>query len=65
MNQLHDVLIVGGGLVGASLAIALDQIGMNIGLVEVTPPGALPTVFDERTLCFAAATANAQTPSMS
>ncbi|UIT47534.1 2-octaprenyl-6-methoxyphenyl hydroxylase [Xylella fastidiosa subsp. multiplex] len=59
MNQLHDVLIVGGGLVGASLAIALDQIGMNIGLVEVTPPGALPTVFDERTLCFAAATVNA------
>lgn len=42
MNQLHDVLIVGGGLVGASLAIALDQIGMNIGLVEVTPPGRYP-----------------------
>ncbi|HHW4681046.1 MAG TPA: 2-octaprenyl-6-methoxyphenyl hydroxylase, partial [Xylella taiwanensis] len=59
MNQLHDVLIVGGGLVGASLAIALDRIGMDVGLVEVTPPATFPTVFDERNLCFAAATVNA------
>lgn len=55
----HDVLIVGGGLVGASLAIALERIGLHVGLVEATPPGALPAVFDERNLSFAEATVNA------
>ena len=55
----HEVLIVGGGLVGASLAIALDRIGVEVGLVEATPPAALPAVFDERNLSFADATVNA------
>jgi 2-octaprenyl-6-methoxyphenol hydroxylase len=55
----HDVLIVGGGLVGASLAIALDRLGLDVGLVEATPAGALPAVFDERNLSFAEATVNA------
>ena len=32
MTNRHDVLIVGGGLVGASLAIALDRIGLDVGL---------------------------------
>ncbi|MGH8073902.1 MAG: 2-octaprenyl-6-methoxyphenyl hydroxylase [Lysobacter sp.] len=58
---LHDVLIVGGGLVGASLAIALDRIGVDVGLVEAAAPGALPAVFDERNLSFAEATVNALT----
>lgn len=58
---LHDVLIVGGGLVGASLAIALDRIGVDVGLVEVTDAGTLPAVFDERNLSFAEATVNALT----
>ncbi|MEO6365844.1 MAG: 2-octaprenyl-6-methoxyphenyl hydroxylase [Luteimonas sp.] len=57
----HDILIVGGGLVGASLAIALDRLGLDVGMVEATPPGALPPVFDERNLSFAAATVNALT----
>jgi 2-octaprenyl-6-methoxyphenol hydroxylase len=57
----HDVIIVGGGLVGASLAIALDRIGVDVGLVEATPAGALPSVFDERNLSFAEATVNALT----
>jgi 2-octaprenyl-6-methoxyphenol hydroxylase len=57
----HDVIIVGGGLVGASLAIALDRIGVDVGLVEATPAGALPAVFDERNLSFAEATVNALT----
>jgi 2-octaprenyl-6-methoxyphenol hydroxylase len=51
-----DVAIVGGGLVGASLAIALDRIGRDVALVEAAPPGALPAVFDERNLSFAEAT---------
>ena len=55
----HDVLIIGGGLVGASLAIALDTLGLDVGLVEATPAGALPAVFDQRNLSFAEATVNA------
>jgi 2-octaprenyl-6-methoxyphenol hydroxylase len=57
----HDVVIVGGGLVGASLAIALDRIGLDVGLVEATPAGALPAVFDQRNLSFAEATVHALT----
>lgn len=56
---MHDVLIVGGGLVGASLAIALDAQGLDVGLVEAAPAGALPPVFDQRNLSFAEATLNA------
>ncbi|GHC08383.1 2-octaprenyl-6-methoxyphenyl hydroxylase [Thermomonas carbonis] len=55
----HDVLIIGGGLVGASLAIALDALQLDVGLVESTPAGALPAVFDQRNLSFAEATVNA------
>jgi len=60
-GALHDVLIIGGGLVGASLAIALDRLGLTVGLVEATPAGSLPPVFDERNLSFAEATVNALT----
>ncbi|MBA2239270.1 MAG: 2-octaprenyl-6-methoxyphenyl hydroxylase [Lysobacter sp.] len=56
---LHDVLIVGGGLVGASLAIALDRTGLDVALLEAAPPGALPAVFDERNLSFSESTVNA------
>ncbi|MHC9086845.1 2-octaprenyl-6-methoxyphenyl hydroxylase [Luteimonas sp. RIT-PG2_3] len=59
MNPSHQVLIVGGGLVGASLAIALDRIGVDVGLIEATPAGEMPTVFDQRNLSFAEATVNA------
>lgn len=61
MSERHDVVIVGGGLVGASLAIALDRAGRRVGLVEATPAGTLPAVFDQRNLSFAAATVNALT----
>lgn len=60
-ERVHDVLIVGGGLVGASLAIALDRLQLDVGLIEAAPPGALPPVFDERSLSFAEATVNALT----
>ncbi|MCD9028917.1 2-octaprenyl-6-methoxyphenyl hydroxylase [Luteimonas sp. BDR2-5] len=57
----HEVVIVGGGLVGASLAVALDRAGIDTALVEATPPGAMPAVFDQRNLSFAEATVNALT----
>ncbi len=61
VSTRHDVVIVGGGLVGTSLAIALDRSGVDVGLVEATAPGALPAVFDQRNLSFAEATVNALT----
>ena len=57
--QIHDVLIIGGGLVGASLALALDRAGVPATLLEATPPAAMPEVFDQRNLSFAEATVNA------
>jgi tetratricopeptide (TPR) repeat protein len=56
---VHDVLIVGGGLVGASLAIALDRLGLDVGLLEAAPAGALPAVFDQRNLSLAEASVHA------
>ncbi len=35
----YDLLIVGGGLVGASLAIALSGRGLRIGVIEARSPG--------------------------
>lgn len=56
-----DIAIVGGGLVGASLACALEGLGHTVALIEATasdgaqtPPG-----FDERNLALAEATLNA------
>ncbi|QOW24078.1 2-octaprenyl-6-methoxyphenyl hydroxylase [Lysobacter sp. H23M47] len=57
---IHDVLIIGGGLVGSSLAIALEPLAINVGLVEAVAPGPSDTsVFDQRNLSFAEATVNA------
>jgi len=59
--RLHDLVIVGGGLVGASLAIALEPLGLDVALIDAAPAGELPPVFDERSLSFAEATVNALT----
>lgn len=46
---------------GASLAIALEPLGLDVGMVEAAPAGALPPVFDQRNLSFAEATVHALT----
>jgi 2-octaprenyl-6-methoxyphenol hydroxylase len=59
MSEQHSILIVGGGLVGASLAIALDAAGCKATLVETAAPrpDAQPS-YDERNLALARATVN-------
>ncbi|MEO7050372.1 MAG: 2-octaprenyl-6-methoxyphenyl hydroxylase [Rhodanobacter sp.] len=58
-GEPSGVLIVGGGLVGASLAIALDAAGVAATLVEAAAPraGAQPS-YDERNLALARASVN-------
>jgi 2-octaprenyl-6-methoxyphenol hydroxylase len=49
-----DLAIAGGGLVGASLALALAPLGLRIALVEAVAPGAgAHPSFDERTTALA------------
>ena len=50
MTQPFDIAIVGGGMVGASLAVALAPLGLKVALVEAVPHGnASQPSFDERT----------------
>lgn len=59
MSTPDPILIVGGGLVGASLAIALDAAGLPAVLVEAASPRVddQPS-YDERNLALARATVN-------
>ena len=58
--ETYDVLIAGGGLVGASLAIALDGASLAVALAEAAPPRAdLQPSYDERNLALAGASVNA------
>jgi 2-octaprenyl-6-methoxyphenol hydroxylase len=62
MTERTDILIVGGGLVGASLALALDAAGRSATLLEANLPrgGTQPTPGDDdRNLVLARASVNA------
>lgn len=50
MTDAFDVAIVGGGLVGASLALALAPSGKRIVLIEAAQPPRGTPAWDERTL---------------
>jgi 2-octaprenyl-6-methoxyphenol hydroxylase len=50
MSDPFDLVIVGGGMVGASLAVALEGLGLRIALIEAVPhDAAAQPSFDERT----------------
>ncbi len=40
MAHLHDVLVIGAGIVGAACAVALREQGMDVALVDAASPGA-------------------------
>lgn len=48
MKGAYDVVIAGGGLVGASLGVALSGSGQRVALLEATPPGETAPGFDDR-----------------
>ena len=54
MTDETDILIIGGGLVGASLAVALGQAGLNVTVVEACPFSAdQQSNYDERSIALA------------
>ncbi|SCZ68333.1 2-octaprenyl-6-methoxyphenyl hydroxylase [Thiohalomonas denitrificans] len=49
----YDILIIGGGMVGASLAHALKEVPLRIGLVEAVPLAGGPPGLDTRAIALA------------
>ena len=50
-NDSYDIVIIGGGLVGTSLALALHPLNLRVALLEAaTRDNTLPPVTDQRTL---------------
>lgn len=54
MKPDYDILIIGGGMVGASLGVALRGSGLRIGIVEAVPYGEpRQPSYDDRTIALA------------
>ncbi len=54
MKPNYDIVIIGGGLVGASLAVALRESPLRIGVIEAAPLAASSQPsYDDRTLALA------------
>lgn len=50
-NELFDVLIVGGGMVGASFAVALEPLNLRVGIVEAYEFGVVDQPsYDDRSI---------------
>ena len=56
---MFDVLIIGGGSVGTSLAAAIRHAGLNVGLVESQPakPAPSPLEWDSRVFAISSGSA--------
>lgn len=57
MASEYDIAVIGGGLVGASLACALSPLGLKVALIEaVAIKAASQPSYDDRTLALSAST---------
>jgi 2-octaprenyl-6-methoxyphenol hydroxylase len=56
-NKRYDIVIAGGGMIGASLALALSPLGLRIAVVEAVARGeALQPSFDDRSTALSRST---------